>query len=256
VKWVQIIAAATFAFAPVTYGADFTVLAAASLKEPVDAHAKAMQSRGAQARIAYAGSPALVRQLEAGAPTDVLITADAEWMDVAQQKGLIASASRRVIASNRLVLVAPSSNNTSPVTLATGLKPLMAGLLGGTARLAIADPNAVPAGRYAQAALTHAGAWDTVKAKLAPMDNVRGALALVARAEAPLGIVYASDAQAEPKVRVIHVFAPESHPRIVYAAALTPRASAAASAWLDALERDAALWTRHGFLPPGANAPR
>jgi molybdate transport system substrate-binding protein len=157
----------------------------------------------------------MARQIEAGAPADIFIAADTDWMDYLAGRRLIVLASRRNILGNRLVLIAPKSSRLT-LRIAAGM-PLAAALGGG--RLAVGGPD-VPAGRYAQAALTALGVWDGVKAHLAQGENVRATLAFVARGEAPLGVVYATDAAIEPAVRVIGAFPATSHPPIVYPAAL------------------------------------
>ncbi len=225
-----------------------TVFAAASLTEALQAAGAAYSARTAvPVRFSFASSAAIARQLEAGAPADIFISADAEWMDYAQRHGLIAPATRATVARGRLALIAPAG---SAIRLRIGRgMPLAAGL-GQAGRLAIGDPDAVPAGRYARAALQTLGAWNGVADRLARAENVRVALAYVARGEAPLGIVYETDARAEPRVRVIGIFPQSSHPPIVYPIALTRRASPAASGFL-AFLRGApgqAIFRRFGFL--------
>lgn len=198
------------------------VFAAASLKNALDAVATAWQARsGHEARMVYAASSALAKQIAEGAPADIFISADEAWMDDVEGKALIDTASRYDLLGNTLVLIAPASSSVN-VTLA---KPLdLTAVLAGC-RIAVADVAAVPAGKYAKAALTVLGAWDSVQGSLAQAENVRAALALVARGEAPLGIVYGSDAAVEPQVRVVAEFPSDSHPEIVY-----PVARVAASA--------------------------
>ncbi len=225
-----------------------TVFAAASLTEALQAAGAAYSARTAvPVRFSFASSAAIARQLEAGAPADIFISADAEWMDYAQRHGLIVPATRTTVARGRLALIAPAG---SAIRLRIGRgMPLAAGL-GQAGRLAIGDPDAVPAGRYARAALQTLGAWNGVADRLARAENVRVALAYVARGEAPLGIVYETDARAEPRVRVIGIFPQSSHPPIVYPIALTRRASPAASGFL-AFLRGApgqAIFRRFGFL--------
>lgn len=192
------------------------VFAAASLQGSLDEVAAAWTRRSGQAvKISYAGSSALARQIVQGAPADVFVSADAQWMDTLQAQGAIDPATRFDLVGNRLVLVAPADGGPRAVALdRRGLAQAL-----GDGRLAMAETTAVPAGRYGRAALTALGLWPTVSAHLAESDNVRGALAFVARGEAPLGIVYATDAQAEPRVRVVATFPAHTHPRIVYPAA-------------------------------------
>lgn len=190
-----------------------TVFAAASLKESLDEAARAYEKRtGTPVRVSYAASSALARQIEQGAPADVFFSADLEWMDYLQQRQKIDPASRRNLLGNQLALVAPK-NSRVQVDLK---KPASLSIALGNRRLAIGQIRSVPAGKYAHASLESLGAWDSVKSKLAESESVRAALMLVARGETPLGIVYLSDAKAEPAVRVVAVFPEDSHPPIVY----------------------------------------
>ncbi len=190
------------------------VFAAASLKEALDA---VLIASGTGATASYAGSSALAKQIEAGAPADLFISADHDWMEYLQQRNLVQAESRINLLGNRLVLIAPASTHAD-IALAPGvdLRPH----LGPDGKLALADVAAVPAGKYAKAALTALGGWDFVSLQVVSAENVRGALALVARGEAPLGVVYATDAAAEAMVRVAGVFPECSHPPIVYPAAV------------------------------------
>ena len=193
------------------------VFAAASLTDVLPL--VAAQTPATPVRFSFGASSALARQIEQGAPADLFISADIDWMDYLQQRSLISPATRRNLLSNRLVMIAQATSALR-VRIAPGMP--IAGWLG-QGRLALADPTSVPAGRYAQAALTRLGVWPQVSGKVAPADNVRGALAFVARGEAPLGIVYATDARAEPRVRVVGVFPENTHPPIVYPAAVCAR---------------------------------
>lgn len=237
--------------APAAVDAPLTVFAAASLKDALDEAAAAYEAAtGQRMRVAYAGSAALARQIEQGAPADVFLSADAPWMDRLVARRLVDPASRRDLLGNRLVLVAPAAAAAAPVALQSGvdLRPL----LGAHGRLAMGQPDAVPAGRYARAALQSLGAWPALEARVAGAENVRAALMLVARGEAPLGVVYATDAAVEPRVRVLATFPQASHPAIVYPAA---RVAASrhphAPAFLRWLQGPAAhgIFVRHGFLP-------
>ena len=226
---------------------DVLVFAAASLKEVVDEIAAAAQpSTGTTIRVSYAASSALARQIEAGAPAHIFISADTEWMDYLAGKDLIQSASRVDLVGNSLVLIAPAAE---PVALKIARGFGLASALG-AGRLAVADPAAVPAGKYARAALMSLGVWDSVANRLAPADNVRSALALVARGEAPLGIVYRTDALVEPKVRIVDAFPGDLHPPIVYPAALARSTSRAAARVLEFLRSPAAraIFERRGFI--------
>jgi len=189
------------------------VLAAASLQEAMtDAAAAWAARRHERPVLSFAGSSALARQIEAGAPADLFVSADEAWMDHVARKGLIRPGTRADFLSNRLVLIAPAGSRTA---LSIDRKFPLARALG-AGRLAMADPDAVPAGKYGAAALARLGVWDAVKNRVARAENVRAALALVERGEAPLGIVYATDAAASAKVRVVGTFPAGSHPPITY----------------------------------------
>jgi molybdate transport system substrate-binding protein len=217
--------------------ATITVFAAASLKNALDAAVAAYRAKsGDTVRVAYAASSALARQIEAGAPADLYISADIKWMDYLQQHKLIEPASRRNLLGNALVLVAPAASGTK-IALRPGID-LRAYLKSGP--LAMADPAAVPAGLYGKAALIRLGVWSAVKAKVARAADVRMALRLVARGEAPLGVVYRTDAVAEPKVEIAGVFPPDSYPPVIYPAALVVGAKPAAAKLLTFLESPAA----------------
>lgn len=225
-----------------------TVFAAASLKESMDEAAAAYQRRtGVPVRVSYAASSALARQIEQGAPADVFFSADLEWMDYLQQRGKLDPAQRRNLLGNRLVLVAPKA---SALKVDLGEAGSLATALG-QGRLALGQTSSVPAGKYARASLEKLGHWTSVQAKLAESESVRAALMLVARGEAPLGIVYLSDARAEPAVRVVATFPDDSHPPIVYpVAALRGERNARAGAlvtWLASPEA-AAIFERRGFV--------
>ncbi len=220
-----------------------TVFAASSLKTALDQIAQDyLAETGVKVTTVYAASPVLARQIAAGAPGDIYISANPAWMDWAASQGAVEEASRRDIIGNGLVLIA-HGDAASQDSL-----PDIAGLLDGQ-RLAVALTRAVPAGIYAKAALDWAGAPDDLP--LAEAANVRAALALVARGEAPLGIVYASDAAAEPRVSTLYRFPSEAHELITYPAALTTDASATALAFLDHLSGTSATqrFVVNGFAP-------
>lgn len=225
------------------------VLAAASLQESLDAASKIWTAKGhAPPVLSFAASSALARQVEAGAPGDLFISADTEWMDTLAAKNLIRADTRATMLGNSLVLVAPVS---SKITLAPVRGFGLAKALG-DGRLALADP-AVPAGRYARQALEHLNVWDEVANRVAAGDSVRAALALVARGEAPLGVVYATDAEAEPRVRVVAAFPAESHAPIVYPIALLRASDSEEAAGFRAflLSPEAvAVFRRYGFTAP------
>jgi len=196
--------------------APVVVFAAASLKNALDDVKTAWEHKtGKSAVVDYAASNALAKQIEQGAPADIFVSADRDWMQYLSDKGLTRKASERDLLGNRLVLVAPAASAVQ-LRIETGFD--LAGALG-DGRLAMCN-SAVPAGKYGAAALQSLGVWTIVQAHLAQADNVRAALALVARGEAPLGIVYATDAAAEPAVRVVDTFPENTHPPIIYPAAL------------------------------------
>jgi molybdate transport system substrate-binding protein len=201
------------------------VFAAASLKSVLDEIRTQWQRdpSGALAVISYAGSSALARQIEQGGPADLFLSADLEWMDYLEERNLIRKDTRRNLVGNRLVLVAPRDSDLK-LEIASGFPLLEA--LGAEGRLAVAAAE-VPAGKYARAALESLGVLASIESRLAWAENVRAALTLVARGETPLGIVYATDAGAEPAVRVVGTFPEGSHPAIVYAAALTQASTSA-----------------------------
>lgn len=230
--------------------APLTVYAAASMQDALKALGDAFTARGgAPVTFSFAASSVLARQIEQGARADVFVSADLAWMDYLAQRRLIAPRTRRNIASARLVLVAPRGSNLN-LPIRRGF-PIVQAL--GAGRIALADPDAVPAGRYAKAALTSLGVWPAVEPRVARTENVRAALAFVARGEAPLGIVYDTDALAEPEVKVVGVFPASSHPRIVYpAAAVAASRQAPGAASLVAFmsgREGAAILRRHGFGP-------
>lgn len=227
--------------------APLVVFAAASLKGALDAVAADFErDTGTRVSISYAATSALAKQIENDAPADLFLAADRDWMDALAAQGLIRADTRHDLLGNELVLIAPRES-TATLAIAHGF-PLAAALDDG--RLALADPVAVPAGRYAKAALDSLGVWSSVADALAPAENVRAALVFVARSEAPLGIVYRTDALAEPAVRVVGAFPPESHPPIVYPVAVVAASRhAQAAAFLAHLRAAAARATfeRHGF---------
>lgn len=229
--------------------AEINVFAAASLADALGEAAQAYAAQGGpHATLVFAGSSALARQIEAGAPADLFLSANIAWMDSLQAEGLIDPVTRRDLLGNALVLV-----GLAPATPVAPEALDLAARLGG-GHLAMALVDAVPAGIYGRAALKSLGQWDAVAAQVAQSDNVRAALALVATGEAPLGIVYATDAAAEPRVGVVTTFPEGSHPAIVYPAAVTADAAepAEARAFLDWLAgpEATAIFARHGFTRP------
>ncbi len=225
------------------------VFAAASLKTALDGvAADFMAETGQTVTISYAGSNNLAKQIMEGAPADIFISASVEWMDEVAEAGLIAPGTRRDLLGNRLVLIA-NGKDATPVQIGPGFE--LAGLLG-DGRLAMALVDAVPAGQYGKEALETLSVWDQVAPLVVQTDNVRAALALVSRGEAPYGIVYASDAVADANVTVVVTFPYDSHKPIVYPAALLAGATDPADrAFFDALftEAAAARFAAQGFLP-------
>lgn len=224
-----------------------TVFAAASLQNALNDVGAAYTRRTRQpVRFSYAASSAIARQIAQGAPADLFISADLEWMDYVAQRRLILPASRRNLLAGRLVLIAPA-NSKVQLAVRPGM-PLARAL--GRGRLAMAAPD-VPAGRYGRLALTSLGVWKSVEGRVAPAENVRSALQFVARGEAPLGIVYETDAKLDRRVRIVGVFPTSSHPSIVYPAALTMRGarSRAAAGYLAYLSGPEAtvVFRRYGF---------
>ena len=232
---------------------DVLVFAAASLKNALDEVAAQWQREsGKKVAISYAASNTLIKQIEQGAPVDIFISADLDWMDYGQQKGLIKPDTRVNLLGNRIVLIAPKDSTVS-VNVQPGFD-LAALLKGG--RLAMGNVDAVPAGKYGKAALEKLGAWDGVKDKIAQAESVRAALVLVSRGEAPLGIVYQTDAASDPSVKIVGVFPENAHPPIIYPIALTKdSANADAQAFLNYIKSPAArpAFERQGFtvLAPG-----
>lgn len=229
--------------------APITVFAAASLKESLDKAAVAYEAAtGQPVRVSYAASSALARQIEQGAPADVFLSADLDWMDYLQQRNRIDVGSRRNLLGNTLVLIAPKTSQAQPLTLKPGvdLRPLI-----GDGRLALAMTASVPAGKYARAAFESLGVWTQLQPHVVEAENVRAALMLVARGEAPLGVVYGSDARVERDVRVLATFPADTHPTIIYPVARI-RAShhpqaAAFMRWLATSAPAASLFRRAGF---------
>ncbi len=226
---------------------ELLVFAAASLTNVLGELAPAWEkSGGVPVKLSFAASSVLARQIEAGGNADVFISADQEWMDYLQARNLISQPSRVNLVGNRLVLIAPADSRIE-LKIKRGFD--LAGALAG-GRLATGDPDTVPVGRYARSALMSLGVWNQVADRLVRADNVRSAMTFVARGEAPLGIVYATDAQIDQKVRVVATFPDNSHAPITYPAAATATAGPEAAAFLAFLRSgEAALtWKKHGFL--------
>lgn len=227
--------------------ADVTVFAAASLKTALDGIAADWTAQtGTVVTLSYGGTPALAKQIAAGAPADIFLSASTAWMDDLQEKELIQEGSRRDLLGNSLILVA--TGQAAPVIVDASLD--LSGLLDG-GKLSMALVDSVPAGQYGKEALESLGLWTKVEASVVQSENVRAALHLVALGEAPLGIVYASDAMAEPDVSVIGTFPANSHKPIVYPGALTTTAGDDAAAFLDHLSDPLAqeVFRSNGFTP-------
>ena len=227
--------------------ADVTVFAAASLKTALDEIAADWTAdTGTPVTLSYGGTPALAKQIAGGAPADIFLSASVAWMDFLQDAALIRDGSRRDLLGNRLILV--GSAGAAPVTVDAALD--LKGLLDG-GKLSMALVDAVPAGQYGKEALESLGLWAAVEPSVVQSENVRAALKLVALGEAPLGIVYASDAVAEPGVAVLGSFPADSHTPITYPGALTRTAKAEAAAFLDHLSGPEAqeVFRANGFTP-------
>jgi molybdate transport system substrate-binding protein len=226
---------------------ELLVFAAASLTNVLGDLAPVWEkSSGVHVKVSFAASSVLARQIEAGGDADVFISADQEWMDYLQSRNLILQSSRVNLVGNRLVLIAPADSRIE-LEIERGFD-LTGALAGG--RLSTGDPDTVPVGRYARSALISLGVWNQVADRLVRADNVRSAMTFVARGEAPLGIVYATDAQIDQKVRVVGTFPENTHAPITYPAAATAKAGPDAAAFVVFLRSsDAApLWKKYGFL--------
>lgn len=225
---------------------DVLVFAAASLKNALDDLKAAWQREtGKKAVISYAGSNALAKQIEAGAPADIFFSADRDWMDYVASKGLIDPVSRINLLGNTLVLIA-TKDTAREMSLQPGFD--LAGALNG-GRLAMGNVDAVPAGKYGKAALEKLGAWNAVKDRIAQAESVRAALLYVSRGEAPLGIVYRTDAASDPGVRIVAAFPEGTYPPIAYPVAVTKAAGPNAKAFLDFLRSPRAkpFFEQQGF---------
>jgi molybdate transport system substrate-binding protein len=222
------------------------VFGAASLTNVLqDIGAQYQKQTGHEVNFSFAASSVLARQIEAGTRADVFFSADEDWMNYLQTRKLIDPASRHDIVINRLVLIAPAS---SDLELKIAPHFALAQALG-AGRLATGDPASVPVGRYARDALTQLGVWDEVAGRIVPGEDVRAALAFVARGETPLGIVYRTDALVEKRVRIVDTFAQDSHSPITYPAALVATAKPGAGDFLNYLRSTPAraIFTRYGF---------
>jgi len=227
-----------------------TVFAAASLTDVLEQVGKAYTaSTQVPVRFSFAASSALARQIESGSPADAFVSADQDWMDYLAERKLIQPATRADVVSNSLVLVAPADSRLT-LEIAPGFP--LAQALGDKGRIATGDPASVPAGRYARAALTSLGVWSTVQSRLIPAENVRSALNFIALGEAPLGIVYATDARGNAKIRVVDTFPASSHEAIRYPAAATTHGGSDALAFVKFLQgaQARAIFNKFGFGEP------
>ena len=225
-----------------------TIFAAASMKNALDDVDAAYSAKtGVKVVASYAASSMLAKQIEQGAPADVFFSADTDWMDYAIGKGSIDRATRVNLLGNAIVLIAPKDSKIRNVTIAPGFD---LAALAGDGRIAVGDVRAVPAGKYAKAALEKLGAWQAAEPKFAMAENVRAALALVARSEAVLGLVYSTDARVEPGVTIVGTFPADSHPPIIYPVAATATAKKEAADYLAFLRSPAArtIFEKCGFV--------
>jgi molybdate transport system substrate-binding protein len=224
-----------------------TVFAAASMKNALDDIGAAYTAKtGVKIVVSYGPSSGLAKQLEQGAPADVFISADTDWMDYAAGKKSISEPSRINLLGNSIVLIAPKDSKIDNVNIGAGFDIAK---LAGDGKIATGDVKSVPVGKYAKAALEKLGSWQAAEPKFAMADNVRAALTLVARGEAALGIVYSTDAKVEPGVKVVGTFPADSHPAIIYPVAATTTAKPEASGYLAFLRSTAAktILEKYGF---------
>jgi molybdate transport system substrate-binding protein len=225
------------------------VFAAASLTDALrEVGAAYERTTPVQIKMSFDASSNMARQIEAGAPADIFFSADTQWMDYLQSRNLLQANTRRNLLGNRLVLIAPVASHIE-LRIAPHF-PLLAALGGG--RLATGDPDSVPVGRYAHAALSVLGVWEEVAPHLVRAENVRAALIYVAHGDAPLGVVYASDALVDKGVRVVDTFPADTHPPIVYPVALTKAAKSEAAGFLTYLAgaQGHAIFVKYGFTEP------
>jgi molybdate transport system substrate-binding protein len=224
-----------------------TVFAAASMKNALDDVDAAFTAKtGVKVSASYAASSVLAKQIEQGAPADIFVSADTDWMDYLAAKKAIDEATRINLLGNSIVLIAPKDSKIDKVTIGPGFDLAK---LAGNDRIATGDVSAVPVGKYAKAALEKLGAWQAAEPKFAMAESVRAALTLVARGEAALGIVYSTDARVEPDVRIVGTFPADSHPPIIYPVAATTTARPDAAAYLAFLRSTAAkiVFEKYGF---------
>ena len=225
------------------------VFGAASLTNVLDDLSKGFTDKThVPVKDSYAASSVLAKQVEAGAPADVFFSADLEWMDYLEQRKLLKPGSRHDVVGNKLVLIAPA-DSTVTVKIRKGVD--FGPALGTQGKIATGDPDSVPVGKYAKAALTKLGVWDKVSGQIVGAENVRAALAFVARGEAPLGIVYKTDALAEKKVKIVAEFPDDTHPPIKYPISVTAHGGADAQKFVDFVRSKPAaeIFRKYGFEP-------
>jgi len=244
----KIFAVSMLLFAAAATAQNVVVFAAASMKESLDDVARQFEAAsGNKVAVSYAASSALARQIEAGAPADIFISADTDWADYLDARKLLMPGTRTNLLANQLVLIAPA-NSTVTLRIAPSFK--LAEALGKD-RLAMANPDAVPAGKYGKASLEALGVWLPVSEKIARAENVRAALALVSRGETPYGIVYRTDALADKGVKIVDTFPAGTHPDITYPVAMIATSKTpSAKAFVDFMktEKVRATWEKYGFL--------
>jgi molybdate transport system substrate-binding protein len=237
------------AFRAKAAGEDITVFAAASTTNALTEIAKIYEAEGhGKVALSFASSSTLAKQIESGAPADVFLSADTEWMKYLEEKQLLEAGGRSELVGNRIVFIVPAASTVQSLTVSPQLD--LSALLGKDGLLSVGDPAHVPVGKYAKAALEHLKLWPQVENRIAPAKDVRAGLALVERAEAPLGIVYATDAAISDKVRVAGVFPADSHPKIVYPVAVVKGSkSKAALEFITFLStpQAKAVWVKYGF---------
>jgi molybdate transport system substrate-binding protein len=224
-----------------------TVFAAASMKNALDDIDAAYTAKtGVKIAASYAASSVLAKQIDQGAPADIFVSADTDWMDYAATRNTVNEATRTNLLGNSIVLIAPKDSSIGNVTIGPGFDLAK---LAGNGKIATGDVSSVPVGKYAKAALEKLGAWQTAEPKFAMAESVRAALILVARGEAVLGIVYATDAKVEPGVKIVGTFPADSHPAIIYPVAATTSAGPQATDYLAFLHSLAAktIFERYGF---------
>jgi molybdate transport system substrate-binding protein len=224
-----------------------TVFAAASMKNALDDIDAAYTAKsGVKVTASYAASSVLAKQIDQGAPADIFLSANTDWMDYATKQKTINAETRTNLLGNSIVLIAPKDSSIDKVSIAPGFDLAK---LAGQGRIATGDVSSVPVGKYARAALEKLGAWETAAPKFAMAESVRAALTLVARGEAVLGIVYATDAKVEPAVKIVGTFPADSHPPIIYPVAATASAGSGATGYLAFLHTSAAkaIFEKYGF---------